>query len=195
VLSLYHLQILRVPSRRAMRVDPMVARGPQIRIAPLAGIERQRGCNANCVTELWQPQSTLTTQIPVSNSASSHPSGFRAVGQPYRSPVWSLPGTPVKPKTWLETVTLPELGEWRISPPELLDEFIAIMHQMTPTDPAYPLCRMSTHAASMGGFASAGAAGKVKWNVAPWPPSPMVQIRPPCDSTIDLLIARPMPLP
>jgi hypothetical protein len=41
----------------------------------------------------------------------------------------------------------------------------------------------------------AGAAGKVKWNVAPDPPSPLAQIRPPCDSTIDLLIAKPMPLP
>ena len=40
-----------------------------------------------------------------------------------------------------------------------------------------------------------GAAGKVKWNVAPRPPSPLAQIRPPCDSMIDLLIARPIPLP
>jgi hypothetical protein len=31
----------------------------------------------------------------------------------------------------------------------------------------------------------------VKWNVAPRPPSPLAQIRPSCDSTIDLLIARP----
>ena len=27
------------------------------------------------------------------------------------------------------------------------------------------------------------------------PPSPLAQIRPPCDSTIDLLMAKPMPLP
>src|SRR5882757_940005 len=53
----------------------------------------------------------------------------------------------------------------------------------------------SNHAASTGGFVFAGAAGKVKWNVAPRPPLPLAQIRPPCDSTIDLLIARPMPLP
>jgi hypothetical protein len=39
------------------------------------------------------------------------------------------------------------------------------------------------------------AAGKVKWNVAPRPPLPLAQIRPPCDSTMDLLMARPMPLP
>jgi len=47
----------------------------------------------------------------------------------------------------------------------------------------------------MGGFVSAEAAGKVKWNVGPRPPSPLAQIRPPCDSTIDMLIAKPMPLP
>jgi transposase len=47
----------------------------------------------------------------------------------------------------------------------------------------------------MGVVISAGGAGKVKWNVAPRPPSPLAQIRPPCDSTIDLLIAKPMPLP
>jgi hypothetical protein len=54
---------------------------------------------------------------------------------------------------------------------------------------------MPNHAASTGGFVSAGAAGNVKWNVAPRPPSPLAQIRLPCDSTIDLLIAKPMPLP
>jgi signal transduction histidine kinase len=54
---------------------------------------------------------------------------------------------------------------------------------------------MPNHAASMGGFVAAGVAGKVKWNVAPCPPSPLAQIRPPCDSTIDLLIDRPIPLP
>src|SRR6266567_3684325 len=54
---------------------------------------------------------------------------------------------------------------------------------------------MSNHAASTGGFVSAGVAGRVKWNVAPRPPSPLAQIWPPCDSTIDLQIARPMPLP
>jgi len=55
---------------------------------------------------------------------------------------------------------------------------------------------MPNHAASTGGFVSAGAAaGKVKWNVAPRPPLLLAQIRPPCDSTIDLLIAKPMPLP
>src|ERR1700760_1247172 len=54
---------------------------------------------------------------------------------------------------------------------------------------------MPNHAASLGGFVSAGAAGKVKWKVAPRPPSPVAQIRPPCDSTIDLLIAKPMLLP
>src|ERR1700749_3539102 len=60
---------------------------------------------------------------------------------------------------------------------------------------AYPLCGMPDYAASTGGFVSAGAAGKVKWNVAPRPPAPLAQSRPPCDSTIDLLIARPMPEP
>jgi hypothetical protein len=54
---------------------------------------------------------------------------------------------------------------------------------------------MANHAASAGGFVSAGAGGKVKWNVAPRPPLPLAQIRPPCDSTIGLLIATPMPLP
>jgi hypothetical protein len=54
---------------------------------------------------------------------------------------------------------------------------------------------MPNHAASTGGFVSARAAGNVKWNVAPRPPLPLAQIRPPCDSTIDLLIAKPMPLP
>ena len=54
---------------------------------------------------------------------------------------------------------------------------------------------MSNHAASAGGLVSSGAAGSVKWKVAPRPPSPFAQIRPPCDSTIDLLIAKPMPLP
>jgi hypothetical protein len=63
------------------------------------------------------------------------------------------------------------------------------------TGPAYTLCGMPNHAASAGGFVFAGAAVKVKWNVAPRPPLPLAQIRPPCDSTIDLLIARPMPLP
>src|ERR1700693_3294301 len=58
-----------------------------------------------------------------------------------------------------------------------------------------PQSGMPNQAASMGGFVSAGAAGKVKWNVAPRAPSPLAQICPPCDSTIDLLIARPMPLP
>ena len=50
-------------------------------------------------------------------------------------------------------------------------------------------------AASTGGYVSEGAAGKVKWKVAPRPPSPLAQIRPLCDSTIDLPIAKPMPLP
>jgi hypothetical protein len=44
---------------------------------------------------------------------------------------------------------------------------------------------MPNHAASTGGFVSAGAVGKGKWNVAPRPPSPLAQIRPPCDSTIE----------
>jgi hypothetical protein len=38
-------------------------------------------------------------------------------------------------------------------------------------------------------------AGNVKWSVPPRTPLPLAQIRPPCDSTIDLLIAKPMPLP
>ena len=54
---------------------------------------------------------------------------------------------------------------------------------------------LPNHAASTGGFVFAGGAGKSKWNVAPRPPSSLAQIRPPCDSTIDLLIAKPMPLP
>ena len=45
---------------------------------------------------------------------------------------------------------------------------------------------MPNQAASRGGFVSTGAAGKVKWNVAPRPSLPVTQIRPPCDSTIDL---------
>jgi hypothetical protein len=36
---------------------------------------------------------------------------------------------------------------------------------------------------------------QVKWKVAPLPSSPLAQIRPPCDSTIDLLTAKLMPLP
>src|SRR5215469_7148665 len=51
------------------------------------------------------------------------------------------------------------------------------------------------HVALTGISASTGAAGRVKWKVAPCPPSGLAQIRPPCDSTMDLLIARPMPLP
>jgi hypothetical protein len=54
---------------------------------------------------------------------------------------------------------------------------------------------MPNHAASAGRLVFAEPVGKVKWNVAPSPPLPAAQIRPPCDSTIDLLIARPMPLP
>src|ERR1700747_514369 len=38
-------------------------------------------------------------------------------------------------------------------------------------------------------------AGKVKLNVAPRPPLPLAQMRPPCDSTMDLQMARPIPLP
>jgi hypothetical protein len=67
--------------------------------------------------------------------------------------------------------------------------------EMTPTGPAHPLCLMPNHAASEAGFVSAGAAGKAKWNVAPRTSSPLTQIRPLCDSTIDLVIAKPMPLP
>jgi len=45
----------------------------------------------------------------------------------------------------------------------------------------------------MEGFVAAAATGKVnkvKWNVALRPPPLWDQIRPPCDSTIDLLIAQ-----
>lgn len=45
--------------------------------------------------------------------------------------------------------------------------------------------------AVMGIPPSSGASGRVKWNVAPSPPVPLAQIRPPCDSTMDLLIAKP----
>jgi hypothetical protein len=44
-------------------------------------------------------------------------------------------------------------------------------------------------------LASTVAVGRVKWSVTPWPPVPVAQMRPPCDSTMDLLIASPMPLP
>ena len=39
---------------------------------------------------------------------------------------------------------------------------LAIMHQMTPTWPANPLRGMPNQAASMGGFVSSAAAGRVK---------------------------------
>jgi hypothetical protein len=65
----------------------------------------------------------------------------------------------------------------------------ANLHLNWPREPT-----VLNHAASPGRFVSAGSAGKVKWNVAPHPPQ-LAQIRPPCDSTIDLLIAKPMPLP
>ena len=37
--------------------------------------------------------------------------------------------------------------------------------------------------------------GNGEEKVAPWPGSPLAQIRPPCRSTIRLQIARPMPVP
>src|SRR5882724_2315299 len=39
------------------------------------------------------------------------------------------------------------------------------------------------------------AVGKVKWNVAPRPLFAVAHKRPPCDSTMERLIANPMPLP
>jgi len=39
------------------------------------------------------------------------------------------------------------------------------------------------------------AVGKVKWNVAPRPSLAVAHNRPPCDSTIERLMANPMPLP
>jgi hypothetical protein len=45
---------------------------------------------------------------------------------------------------------------------------------------------MPNHAASPGSFISAGAAGKVKWNVAPRPPSPLAQIRPACGGGLEI---------
>jgi len=39
------------------------------------------------------------------------------------------------------------------------------------------------------------AAGKVKWNVAPRPLFAVAHKRPPCDSTMERLIARPIPDP
>ena len=53
----------------------------------------------------------------------------------------------------------------------------------------------SNHAAFMEGFVAAAATGKVKRNVALRPPPLWDQIRPPCYSTIDLLMPKPMPLP
>ena len=40
------------------------------------------------------------------------------------------------------------------------------------------LCGVPNQPTSMGGFVSTGAAGKVNWNVAPRPPSPLAQICP-----------------
>src|ERR1700733_7858797 len=61
---------------------------------------------------------------------------------------------------------------------------------------AYPLSERPNHACLVERLASAEAAGRVKWKVAPPPPQlSLAQIRPPCHSTMDLLIARPMPLP
>ena len=37
--------------------------------------------------------------------------------------------------------------------------------------------------------------GKVKWNVAPAPLFAVAHKRPPCDSTMERLMANPMPLP
>src|SRR6266852_1791234 len=37
--------------------------------------------------------------------------------------------------------------------------------------------------------------GKVKWNVAPRPSLTAAHKRPPCDSTMERLMANPMPLP
>ena len=48
----------------------------------------------------------------------------------------------------------------------------------------------SNHAAFMEGFVAAAATGKVKRNVALRPPPLWDQIRPPCDSTMDLVIAQ-----
>ena len=55
--------------------------------------------------------------------------------------------------------------------------------------------RDSPNATFAEGFVSVGTAGNVKWNVAPRSLLPFAQILPLCDSMIDLLIARPMPLP
>ncbi len=76
-----------------------------------------------------------------------------------------------------------------------VDTALESMHQMTPTWPANPLCGMPNQAASMGGFVSAVAACRVKWNVAPRPPSPLAHNRPPCDSTMERQMAKPIPLP
>jgi PIN domain len=44
-------------------------------------------------------------------------------------------------------------------------------------------------------FATSAAVGKVKWKVAPRPELALAHKRPPCDSTIERLIAKPMPEP
>jgi hypothetical protein len=54
---------------------------------------------------------------------------------------------------------------------------------------------MPNHAASTKGFVSVEAAGKLKWNVAPRPSWDVAHSLPPCDSTMERLIASPMPLP
>jgi hypothetical protein len=61
---------------------------------------------------------------------------------------------------------------------------------------AYSLSELPNHACIVERLASTGAAGRVKWKVAPRSPQlSLAQIRPPCHSTMDLLMARPMPLP
>src|ERR1700740_3065306 len=42
---------------------------------------------------------------------------------------------------------------------------------------------------------AASVAGRGKWKVAPRPGAPAAHKRPPCDSMIDLLMGRPMPVP
>jgi hypothetical protein len=42
---------------------------------------------------------------------------------------------------------------------------------------------------------TSAAVGRVKWNVAPRPLFAVAHKRPPCDSTMELLIDNPMPLP
>ena len=44
-------------------------------------------------------------------------------------------------------------------------------------------------------FATSAAVGKVKWKVVPRPELALAHKRPPCDSTIERLIAKPMPEP